>query len=129
MSRELDVLVAEKVMGWRLAINGRWSVPSAHPMSNMPSDVPGFTTDPHDDYEVLKHVREKWDGDMQDKFTERLGDVFMKRRGVSENRLNFALRYEPGDYSKAALNALGVNTTMTEPSDSASSEASEPVSK
>lgn len=50
LSRELDVLIAEKIFGWQRLPNfipARWSVPGAPPQSNTPSieDIPNYSTD------------------------------------------------------------------------------------
>jgi hypothetical protein len=81
----LDAKVAEKVLGTH------WVYP--------------YTTDAGCDYEVLKHVREHWSENKHDEFTAALGAIWVERRKAV--RTNFAMCYEPGDYSKAALKALG----------------------
>lgn len=56
---EMDVLVAEKVMGWRRVPSrpGRWTVPGAPPEANYPSAVPPFSTSPLDAFEVVEKLR------------------------------------------------------------------------
>lgn len=135
MSRELDALVAEKVMGWQWYVDlddvaskihgyrylhkgvPHWSRKAS---GNEPIwhdhiyGLPEFTTDPAADYEVLKHVRERWS--LQDKtvFEDALStlfaDKFRRDRTGSIVSWNTSCLYEPGDYSMAALKALGLDT-------------------
>lgn len=109
--RELDAKVAEKVMGWKRSqfnANHFEISPSSY-RSIVPESWHGFepSTNAVDDYEVLKHVRENWEQLMHDKFTECLGKIWVKRREDKTKFVNFAMCYEPGDYSRAALKALG----------------------
>ena len=146
MSRELDALVAEKVMEFVKNARGQWHQKHNPPMATYHdmAMVPSYTTDVSADYEVLKHVREKWpknemEIDRFDKFLSALAQMWDERCRSFECGLSYGSgyghgaklgrMYEPGDYSKAALNALGVNTTTPKPSDSVVSEASEQVNK
>ena len=105
MSREIDARVAELVMGWKpdKKNSGAWIPPGKEPLrSGYYTAQPGsFTTDPAADYEVLKHVREKWGSTAVGHFIANLGDMW------GERGYNCALWYQPGDYNKAALLALG----------------------
>ena len=80
---ERDALVAEHVMG----------VPSA------------YSTDPSADYEVLRRVRETWDKHAKWSFREALWRIWTDREDIAHTAV---LLYQPGDYSIAALKALGV---------------------
>lgn len=109
MSRELDAKVADKVMGWKFPFSaermrGDWH-DHWHDEINktlyLPEQLPWFTSNAGDDYEVLKHVREKWDEQMQVNFSGALAKIKFSRSHRWE------LNYEPGDYSRAALKALG----------------------
>lgn len=67
-----------------------------------PLAVPDYTTDPFDDYLVLKHVRETWGWEQKSNFSDAL-QLLWSREGTHA----WWLKYEPGDYSRAALKALG----------------------
>lgn len=100
MFRELDALVAKKVMGWIHGPDG-WLIPFGMPAKK--TGLSQFTTDPSADYEVLKHVREHWNtAQLLHGFDSALVDIWNSRR-----RIETMVCYEPGDYSKAALKALG----------------------
>lgn len=107
MSREIDAKVAEKVMGWReiVPFDGPWGVPNDGHDSNLRAPVPRYTTDASADCEVLKHVRETWEPTAIDKFEKALWVAWQIRLVVS-NLAGF-MAYQPGDYSRAALKALG----------------------
>lgn len=87
-NEQINALVAEKVMGWRCR-----------------------TISPADDYSVLCHVREKWDGGMCDAFGHALEDIWMSEKNDC-SFLPTCCRYRPGDYSRAALAALGIKVTQ-----------------
>lgn len=102
----IDREIAEKVMGWPRRSNdyAEWWLTSSG--GRFDEDWNPSTNIQHD-YEVLKHVRENWDKDMDEKFASHLFNNCNKRvpaRGVG---YNVFLYYEPGDYSKAALAAIG----------------------
>lgn len=117
-ARELDARVAELVMGWRrwvppaiapyarlfepgfnMARNG-WDQSDSAPLYEvLDHDAPLYTTDPSDDYEVLRHVRETWDTDAQYRFAHALAELYRPRKEGNHP----ILRYMPGDYSRAAL--------------------------
>jgi len=100
-NREIDVLVAEKVFGWR-DINWYENERGRHPQSkNMLIDR--YTTNASDDYKVLCKVRETWNNEQQADFGSALETIWQER-----NACHFGLDYQPGDYSRAALAALGV---------------------
>lgn len=63
--------------------------------------VPRYTTDPAADLAVLEHVRETWDHERRWAFARVLVEVIWRERGTT--RLPPAMRYEVGDYSRAAL--------------------------
>ena len=69
---------------------------------------PEYTSDAAPDYEVLKRVRETWDEPMQDKWHVELQNVWIDRRGGPMLIAFTAIDYQPGDFSRAALAALGV---------------------
>jgi hypothetical protein len=108
-NRELDALVADKVMCWTPAdlTDGRilWAVPG----NRTAWSVPPFTTDSSADYLVLKHVRENWsDLKLWDEFCIQL-HILQSARSHPRGFLPqwHQGMYEPGDWSKAALKALG----------------------
>lgn len=70
--------------------------------------VPYFSTDPAADYEVLKHVRETWDGARQKAFSDAYYHLVSKRwLALGEPPTNHVyVMYEPGDYTLASLLAL-----------------------
>lgn len=80
--------------------------------------VPRYTTDPADDYEVLKKVREEWPDhtsegeDMQAKWMIEMDRIIMERTGEARDHrwidttLGDILYYQPGDYARAALAVL-----------------------
>jgi hypothetical protein len=119
-SRELDALVAEKVMGWTFFdVSGGqipkheatmcWASPGSP--SHHREELPFYSTDPTADYSVLVRVRETWGWKMRDAFYAALCAAWTERR-TSNVHLGWgdhsSLWYSPGDYSRAALAALGV---------------------
>lgn len=71
--------------------------------------VPFYSTDPADDYEVLKRVRETWSDEMAGAFADHLERTWHERSGVGpeyERRAVLACVYEPGDYSRAAISVM-----------------------
>ena len=115
-NRELDALVQKHIFGsetsealgqWFFRLEGNYWPP-----------VPNYTSDAAADYAVLCKVRETWDEPMQDKWHVELQNVWMDRRGGpmliaftagGPMLIAFtAIDYLPGDYSKAALAALGI---------------------
>lgn len=58
---EMDVVVAEKVMGWRRVSTdlNRWMVPGAPAISNCPDTVPHYSTDDACALKVVDKVLEK----------------------------------------------------------------------
>lgn len=99
MSREMDALVAEKVMGWTMSERLGYGLPIAS--SVPPVKCPEYTSDVADDYRVLQHVRENWEFAARFRMGQMLWAMW-DLRGHTE------LAYEPGDFSLAALAALGV---------------------
>lgn len=92
MSREIDRAVAERVM-------------------RLPSGVedPLYSIDPAADYTVLVKVRTDWVFSKRQRFGEKLDEIFRTRTALTggvEAYPDRLLRYEPGDYSRAALAAL-----------------------
>lgn len=64
---ELDALVAEKVMGWKLHKEGRawkwWDIPLISPHHEQydgHDDQPPYSTDPAAAWEVVEKMRERW---------------------------------------------------------------------
>lgn len=128
MSRELDAKVAEKVFGhkvqkerdtafiqeryrfvyWREPPRGIYPQQLGKDGSPGWADIDEYTTSPMADYQVLQHVRNKWDIERYKLFCFSLISIFNKRKANARGFLEsvFAV-YEPGDYSKAALLALG----------------------
>ncbi len=117
VNRELDAKVAEKVMGWvrdEFAPH-IFNTPNGGYRSLAESDFSGFEPfkDVRDDYLVLKHVRESWVFSKRKQFAVNLQRLISDRVKQSpiENLTiawpDVALLYESGDYSKAALKALG----------------------
>lgn len=108
MSRELDIEVAVKVMGYsrdkdarliRVLVNHP-SVPEGTTISDGPKP---YTTDASADYQVLARVRQKWTLDQLFAFERALNLAWDSRTKDDAPHL---LHYEPGDYSRAALAAL-----------------------
>ena len=124
MGRELDRAVAEKVMGcyekertrfrrrtvYDLVIPGGTDAISFFAPGACWAAVPHYSTCPRDDYSVLVKVRTDWVYSQRAAFTEQL-DLILRTRIPLTNGVeaypNRLLRYEPGDYSKAALAAMG----------------------
>lgn len=111
MSRELDALVAEKVFGISVArcmvIDHGETLYSGPVLESDGGPPAPYTSDAGVDFEVLKHVRENWPDEPQmRRFTTCLILLWEARRPESFIGDNFEL-YEPGDYSKAALKAIG----------------------
>lgn len=89
--------------------------------------VPPYTTDVEADYLVLRHVREKWlDADDYHEangrwnvFWHSLAEVLRIRDPYYRDTMNqyelyYMQEYRPGDYSRAALAALGVEVDHAE---------------
>jgi hypothetical protein len=117
---EVDMLVAEKVMGlepWPGA-PGAFKAPIVLPgQQPRPSHPPSYSTDPAADYEVLVKVRETWQGLNRMWFNVKLKgilqqhsleDPLLGREDTEDVPLWDEGQYRPGDYSHAALLALGV---------------------
>lgn len=79
---------------WREPNGVCWTVPHS------------FAETPQDDYRVLQHIRKTWDLNAQEWFWSALVGVW-KARLRKPDVYNISLNYEPGDYSRAALTALG----------------------
>lgn len=98
-TQSLDARVAEKVMGWQ------WCSEA----TERPGDIwlPHFTGDPTADYSVLVHVRETWIFSKRRAFARDLVKLWQTRvplpNGEAEAMPGAAMRYLPGDYSRAAL--------------------------
>jgi hypothetical protein len=122
MSRELDAKVAENVLGFPRTSSNQLCPPGTKmpPHWHALACVSNFTTNASADYEVLKHVRETWDRHKQESFTGRLNDLWTARNKYPEAWMyeeldqNCPLFYEPGDFSKAALKALGEEVEVEE---------------
>lgn len=118
--RELDAKVATLVMGGRLTCPvdndcghsvgvTRWGTDAKRNFCELNGKeivIPHYTSDPSADYEVLKHVRETWSAEQQNKFDDALEDIMIAHTGKYPNAWHSIL-YEPGDWSRAALKALG----------------------
>lgn len=130
--RELDAMVAEKVMGWkyhRCHERGKgatvyhflppgeyppawWHKPTEHPKPPdnkkhrvFEFDLPRYTTDPAADYAVLVKVRESWTPEQTGAFVDAL---------IALWHYPTPIQYRPGDYSRAALAALSPNPAPAE---------------
>ena len=113
--REIDLLVASKIMGWP-ETDGLDSLArlkeqaSGYVCDEIPYVFPsvGFcgatpwrpTTDAGDDYSVLCHVRETWDGGSRGIFVAFLRQRFEASMRDGENLLE---QYRVGDFARAAL--------------------------
>lgn len=119
--RELDGLVAEKVMGCKPVLKGeRWHCGCGsvcnYPYADGDRDsqlygiLSAYTTDAVADYSVLEKVRSEWDLSEQGQFGYALATVWDVRFDDNPSTLPLAAYYEVGDYARAALKALGVST-------------------
>lgn len=135
LMRELDAKVAEKVMGWKLFPVGyegtddetpeqkdydielrkagietvgwyAWTGSNVFLWSDSLGECYKFTCDVSADYMVLKHVRETWTDRQKDDFDNALEDIMIEKHAKYPNQW-FSILYEPGDWSRAALKALG----------------------
>lgn len=113
MTREIDALVAEKVMGWYGCFNwgcytSRKYIDQKHPPEEefKANEDWSPTTDLTADYEVLKHVREDWNDAYRGWFCDELRVVWSTRANEDGWKNSYQQFYEPGDYSKAALKVL-----------------------
>lgn len=110
MSRELDAKVAEKVMGWTPlhdAPSEAWRTQDNEVRTSEPTSFRRFSPSQScdSDNEVLKHVRENWDARQMREFQVHLASIW-----ASEDEHDpwlLGAKYRPGDYSRAALKALG----------------------
>jgi hypothetical protein len=110
--RELDAKVAEKVFGASTMTDDSWPFQESYPNPDYNGQIfwrllRKYTSDAAADYEVLKHVREKWEDDLTYSFHESLFGLWRKRSKNAGWSEMTPLVYEPGDYSIAALKALG----------------------
>jgi hypothetical protein len=116
-SRRIDALVSERVMGWKegtlaayaecVALYGQEETDEAFAWAG----VLHYTSDPAADYLVLVKVRESWTDGMHSAFLRILEASLRLRAAESETldpKYDAWLMYKPGDYSHAALLALGV---------------------
>jgi len=101
MSRELDAKVAEKVLGLHTNDHSKYWFDVLGTIVYM-RDFFEPTTDIKCDYEVLKHVRENWSINDQLRMDKEMAGIISFRSVYGAY-----LFYQPGDYSKAALKALG----------------------
>ena len=125
---ELDARVAVEVMGWSYQTfpDGpcphvkHWYATSPCPENarheSWRAKCPRFSTDPAADYEVLKVAR-AWPHERQDAFGKTLERIWMGRcNGYLPLWLPlWSMFYEPGDYSRAALDVPPEAKTPLEP--------------
>lgn len=109
MDNELNAAVAEKVFGWvkvviELPSQGAWGWNKS--LGGCREAVPNYATNPTDDYEVLVFVRDTWSRDRQEKMWDALESKWVAAAYDEWP----ALGYQPGDYARAALAALGDET-------------------
>jgi hypothetical protein len=108
--RELDAMVAERVMGWTDRADetafGPELVMRPPTASGLHHRVPNYSTDPAADYAVLEHVRESWERDPWFRLQDRLRRLQSSRDHRHGREEDSACMYLPGDYSRAALLAL-----------------------
>lgn len=114
--REMDALLAERLMGWhRVAIfkSGDGTkirdVNGYEGESSRLRSVPSYSTDIAADFLVLSHVRSVWDFESRSKFWDALATLLAPRtRGVPTDgqHISLLMYYEAGDYSRAALKAM-----------------------
>lgn len=108
--RELDMQVAERVMGWTPVENygtrtGFWDPDGEYGAGDRvcwEDEIPPYSTDAAADYTVLQHVRATWDEVTRRRFHRRLNQTWLERQ-VEEAESFPPLAYEPGDYARAAL--------------------------
>lgn len=105
--RELDAMVAEKVMGWERRKNGResWWKSDAVASSRCPVTDWRPTVNVSNDYWILEKVRDDGDPDFMELFVVHLQDAMIAR--CREPGLAWLACYQPGDYARAALRAVG----------------------
>lgn len=123
--QERNVLVTEKVMGWRwytrdtisdcdklfclLPPNGRTFgivgplIPaSRRPLANdlvVNNWLPDYTANPEDDYGVLQQVKKTWDEVKQERFADAMFAIYLYRRDPTANPRNYGSdRMECLDY-------------------------------
>jgi hypothetical protein len=97
--RELNERIATEILGWRRSRAEYGEAPWILPDGVTAWTVRYFTTDPTADYEVLRHVRETWEQGMIHRYGEALYRIWRHRSMF----MDVGMRYEPGDYSRAAL--------------------------
>jgi hypothetical protein len=112
--RELDVLIAERVMGWRRApytLEGsglEWAdgagliPPDARTHITSVQRAPEYSTDIRAAWEVVKKVR-AWEPEHRFEFARRLHWAIEDRIGISIGDRNVILYAEPVDICRAAL--------------------------
>lgn len=102
--RELDARIDSELMGYQTwweqcPVDNTWEVYRQTP-SGWVDPVDYYTSNPGADYEVLRHVREKWSRVYQGRFADALYRVWHEDRGYDEEP---CMAYEPGDWSRAAI--------------------------
>lgn len=144
--RERDAMVSEKVMGWRWvtpayecdpSLRHRWLLPPTDAKAewnkaatpDLPIDfrslaalTPEYSADPAADYEVLRHVRQRWGHTFQIRFQNQLYELQRGRTFDGEkdwrhfsSRTGPGWLYEPGDYALAALAVVTANAEVPTP--------------
>ena len=106
MNLELDALVAKEVMGWEWHEKFMCWYPPGIGATLAESRSPREwhpTSNVFNDYEVLVRVRETWDERKLTEFARALDGGWCKGYCIPFGYV----RYQPGDYSRAALAVLG----------------------
>jgi hypothetical protein len=110
--RALDVLGAEKIMGWikiyydpKRGFIGWESVAHYDARSVLSFSVPLYTTDAAADADLLRKVREDWGSGRLQRMQAELDDMWSARWGYGAD-VPVGLRYLAGDFSRAAAKVL-----------------------
>lgn len=107
--RELDAKVA-KLLGYYNVRSLSWGL-AYNDENGKVREVPKFTMNASDDCIVLKFVRDNWTAGKASEMSHTLYEMWSTRRAETMERTlswNDALMYEPGDYSLAVLESLGL---------------------
>lgn len=109
--REIDALVAEKVLGWRrmpVIYQGALQIWFLPKMGKPIRRAMHFCSDANADTLVLRRVLDRWTKEDVTTFYNDLTDLWCIRNPELTDHAA-CLAYRVGDYSRAALMTLGVN--------------------
>jgi len=112
-SRYIDYIAAQEIFGWSKVdwcdFRGLGGIP---PGETRMRNVPQFDSDAGADFKVLQKIRADWTNETQVQFRDKLWLIWTDHELDDEVPWceNKSYHYRPGDFTIAALVALGVQT-------------------